>query len=76
MWSVRNGIDGPFAILSVALGNRVPVELQRPVEAAHVGEIGLGVVVLERVVVDYIDHRTHHCRAVALDPVQQRLDPT
>lgn len=48
----------------------MPVELQRPIEATNVGEVGLRVVVLESVVVDHIDYGAYDRLRIALDPVE------
>lgn len=58
----------------------MPVELQRPVEATNIREVGLnltqerlfhlGVVILEGVVVDHVDHWADNSGLVALDSVQ------
>lgn len=75
MKSLRNGIDGALAILAVSLGNGVPVELERPVEAADVRKVRLRVMILESVVVDDVDDGTHDGGGISLDPVEQRFHP-
>lgn len=61
--------------LALALRHRVPVELQAPVEAADVHAARVAPVVLQRRVVDHIDHRADDRRPVARDAIEQRLQP-
>lgn len=56
--------------------HRVPIELQTPVESAHIDARRVAPMVLECRVVDHIDHRTHDRRRVSCYPIQQRLQPS
>ncbi len=49
-----------LAPVHLALGHRIPAEVELPVEAA-VGHVAAGVI-LERLVADHVDDRTHHRR--------------
>ena len=51
-----------------------PSEVELPVEGAPVKSEGLGV--LEGVIVDDVNHRTHHSFGILSDSVQERLQPT
>lgn len=61
--------------LALALGHRMPIKLQTPVEAADVHAARIAPVILQRCVVDYIDHRTDDGRRVACNAVEQRFQP-
>lgn len=53
-----------------ALRHHVPIELQTPVEAAHIDAARVAVMVLQRAVVDNINDRTHDGRRVPGNTVQ------
>ena len=71
----RCGGMGPGCI--IPLWDWMPVELQSPIETAHLPPIvGLPVILeFQRLPADYIDHRPHHVRPVTCDSVQQWLRP-
>lgn len=76
-WSilVPYWIPGVLPPALLPLGDAVPVELQVPVESTYVDPLRVSVVKLESVVVDDVDHGTHHRRPVEGDAVQQGFQP-
>lgn len=70
-----DGLGGILVLELLAFRDRVPVELQIPVETADVHAPAVPIVVLQRRVVDDVDHGTHHRRRIPGYPVQERFQP-
>ena len=57
------------------IGHRVPIELEIPIEAAHINAAAVMKMVLECSVVDHVDDRAHDRRGIPGYAVQQGLYP-
>lgn len=64
----------PFLVLPVR--DRVPIELEVPVEPPHIDAPGIPEVVLESVIAYHIDDRADNVCGVLVDTVQHRFQPS
>ena len=76
MQSVVTAAETHFVALLLALGNRVPIKLQIPVEATDVDSCRVPEMELQSGIINHVNYGAHHIRRVLGDAVEQRLQPT